>query len=294
MTVHSHGELSDGSTAPSTHGPSSDVFRQRVLDLPGRTVTRVRSRRSGRTRCRVAWRGRTLPCACDRTAGNTARPRRRLGPRRAPCPERAPPGSSPDRPRNIPLERTWEGLVEVTQIERQVPLRRRPQTEVEDVRVSAHICTMSSGVRSRREVCRHDRSRPSEERPRRCHHATEANRHEVGEPAVVLGLQDFHGATASERRVDHAKPAPRYTLSSLAADRSSTAGRRASRTRGGIGPPMPRPARLTHEAHRIGRYRAAIPHRAWDPSAPSPHPAGRRQPARSVTPGPDRERRATR
>ena len=41
-----------------------------------------------------------------------------------------------------------QGLVEVAQIERQVPLRRRPQTEVEDVRISAHL-HHESGVRSR-------------------------------------------------------------------------------------------------------------------------------------------------
>ena len=110
--------------------------------------------------------------------------------------------------RHVPLERAGKGLVEVAQIERQVPFRRRPQPEVEDVGVSAHL-HHEPGVRTRREVCGHHRRRPSVERPRRCHHAPEANRYEVGEPDVVLGFEDPHGAPLSERRIDDAEPAPR-------------------------------------------------------------------------------------
>ena len=165
-------------------------------------MTRVRSRRSGRTRCRAAWRWRTSPCACDTTAGNE-RPRPRLG-----GVDRVVPSEHHQarrQARDVPLERTREGLVEVAEIERQVPLRRRPQTEVEDVCISTHL-HHESGVRSRREVGCHDRSCPSEERPGRCHHAAEANRHEVGETTVVLRFQSFQGAAETERRVDDSEP----------------------------------------------------------------------------------------
>ena len=72
-------------------------------------------------------------------------------------------------------------------------------------------------MRSRREVGCHDRSCPSEERPGRCHHPAEANRHEVGETTVVLRFQGFQGAAETERRVDDSEPAPRCALPRLAA-----------------------------------------------------------------------------
>ena len=172
---------------------------------------------------------------------------------------------------DVPLERTRKGLVEVAQIERQVPLRRRPQTEVEHVRITAHL-HHEFCVRSRGKVRRHDRSRPSKERPRRCHHAAEANRHEIGEPDVVLGFQGFHDAADTERRIDHAETAPRCTLSRLAANRTSTAGRESGRTRGGTGPRGLRRNRRVHDAHRVGQYKTTIEDRASAVTPASPGP----------------------
>ena len=40
---------------------------------------------------------------------------------------------------DVPLERAGQRLVEVAQVERQLPLRRGPQSEVQDVRVAAQL-----------------------------------------------------------------------------------------------------------------------------------------------------------
>ena len=59
---------------------------------------------------------------------------------------------------DVPLERAGQGLVEVAEIEHQVPLRRRPQAEVEDVRVAAQLHHQPA-VRPRREISGHDGGR---------------------------------------------------------------------------------------------------------------------------------------
>jgi hypothetical protein len=54
----------------------------------------------------------------------------------------------------IPFERSRQRLIEVTHIEQQLPLGRRPVAEVQDVRVTAHLDS-EPGMRRRSEIGGH-------------------------------------------------------------------------------------------------------------------------------------------
>ena len=73
------------------------------------------------------------------------------------------------QPLEIPLEGAGEGLVEVTEIEHQVPLWRRPQAEVEDVRITTEL-DIETAIGLRGEVSGHDAGGTSVEVPRRDRH----------------------------------------------------------------------------------------------------------------------------
>ena len=63
-----------------------------------------------------------------------------------------------DKPGHVPLERPRKRLVEVAKIERQLPLRGRPQPEVQEVGVATQLHRQTR-VGTGREVCRHHRRR---------------------------------------------------------------------------------------------------------------------------------------
>jgi hypothetical protein len=89
-------------------------------------------------------------------------------------------------PFEIPLERTRQRLVKIPQVELQVALGRRPETEIEHVRVAAEL-DVQPAVRLRGEVVGHDCGGTSEVGPRRRGHAPVPQRHELGDPEPALG-----------------------------------------------------------------------------------------------------------
>ena len=99
-------------------------------------------------------------------------------------------------PHHIPLERAREGLVEVTEVERELPFRRGPQPEVEDMSVTAQLHGQTA-VRPRGEVGGHDGGGTAVVGPRRGRHAAVADGHQVGRPHGVLGEHGSQGVMAT-------------------------------------------------------------------------------------------------
>ena len=89
-------------------------------------------------------------------------------------------------PLDVPLERAWEGLVEVAQVEHQVALRRRPEAEVEDVCIPAELHRQSA-VRPRGEISGHHRRGAAVIVPGRLRHPLMSDRDQVGHADLVLG-----------------------------------------------------------------------------------------------------------
>ena len=87
---------------------------------------------------------------------------------------------------DVPLERAGEGFIEVTQVERQVPLRCSPEAEVQDVRIAAELHDQPA-VGLRCEVTSHDRRGAPVVVPGRGRHALVPDRNEFADPDVVLG-----------------------------------------------------------------------------------------------------------
>ena len=162
----------------------------------------------------VARSGCGTPSSAARTA--PSRFRRRSWPRGP----RASTVQAGDHPHHVPFERTREGLVEVTEIERQLPFRRRPQPEVEDVGVPAQLHRQPA-VRPRGQVGGH---------------------HRRGTAVVVHGdaaMRPWRIGTSSA-------PASAFWASTVSAERRGRGGRGAShRGRGeaiAAGPPARSPA----------------------------------------------------
>ena len=85
----------------------------------------------------------------------------------------------------IPLEGAGQGFVEVAQVEQQVPLGRRPESEIEDVGIAAEL-HLEAAVRFRRQVGGHHRGRPPVIVPRRHRHAPVPEGHQIGRANLVL------------------------------------------------------------------------------------------------------------
>ena len=88
-------------------------------------------------------------------------------------------------PVEVPFERARERLVEVPEIEGQVPLRSGPQSEVEDVSIAAEL-DLDAAVGPRREVRGHDGRRTAEVVPRGQGHPTVAQGEELRIADVLL------------------------------------------------------------------------------------------------------------
>ncbi len=87
---------------------------------------------------------------------------------------------------DIPFEGAGKGFVEVAHIEQQVPLRRGPQAEVQDVGVTAQLDDQPA-VGLGREVAGHDRRGAPVVGPRGGRHAVMADGNELGNAGLVLG-----------------------------------------------------------------------------------------------------------
>ena len=112
------------------------------------------------------------------------------------------------QPHQIPLERAREGLVEVTEVERQLPLRRGPQPEVEDMGVTAHLHRQTT-VGPRGEVGGHDGGGTAEVGPRRRRHAAVADGNQVGRPIGVLREHGSQGVMTAPASVPITRILPR-------------------------------------------------------------------------------------
>ena len=87
---------------------------------------------------------------------------------------------------DVPFERPGQRFVEVAQVEREVPLRRGPQAEVKDVRVTAQLDDQPA-VGLRRQVAGHDRRGAPVVVPRGERHPVVPDGNELGNPDLVLG-----------------------------------------------------------------------------------------------------------
>ncbi len=85
----------------------------------------------------------------------------------------------------VPLEGAGQGLVEVAQVEGQVPLRCGPQPEVEHVRVTAQLHRQPA-VRLGRQVGGHHRGGAAVVVPRRDRHPLVADGDQLGNPELAL------------------------------------------------------------------------------------------------------------
>jgi hypothetical protein len=88
---------------------------------------------------------------------------------------------------DVPLERAGKGLVEVAQVEGQVPLRRGPQSEVQHVSVPAQLHRQPA-VQLAGEVGSHDRRGAPVVIPRRGRHPLMPDGNQLRDPDLVLRL----------------------------------------------------------------------------------------------------------
>ena len=95
----------------------------------------------------------------------------------------------------VPLERAMKRLVEIVDVEHEVPLGRGEKPEVGQVGVAAHLDD-DPGVRCRSEVGGHRQRGTAVERERRDGHATVSDRDELGDPRRRLLLEQRHGVGA--------------------------------------------------------------------------------------------------
>ena len=88
------------------------------------------------------------------------------------------------------VEGPGQRLVEVAQVEGQVPLGRRPEAEVQDVGITAEL-DLEPGVLGRGEVGGHDRRGPAVEVPGCGRHASVADGDQLRDAVVTLGHDDL-------------------------------------------------------------------------------------------------------
>ena len=104
-----------------------------------------------------------------------------------------------DQPLDVPLERPGVRLVEVVDVEDEVALGAREQTEVRQVGIAAQLDDQSAagGVG---EVGGHQQCCPSVEREGRDHHATVADGNQIGHSRYRLLFEQRHRVGAILRR----------------------------------------------------------------------------------------------
>ena len=112
---------------------------------------------------------------------------------------------------HVVFEGARKRLVEVVQVEEQLPLRRCERTEVREVRVAAELhVEPSSGCVL--QVRGHDLRRAPVERERRNHHAPVAHRHEISLTRGVLLLEQRNRVPAIRRGLPAGMTGRRYSL----------------------------------------------------------------------------------
>jgi hypothetical protein len=87
---------------------------------------------------------------------------------------------------DIPLKRAGQGFVEVAQVERQIPLRRSPQAEVQDMGIAAQLHHQPA-VGLATQIAGHDRGGAPEIVPRRDGHALMPEGNQFGHADLILG-----------------------------------------------------------------------------------------------------------
>ncbi len=94
------------------------------------------------------------------------------------------------QPLDIPLPGARQGLVEIVDVEDEITLWGGKPAKVGQVRVTAEL-RVEAGLWGRGEIRGHDHRRAAVEGEGRGEHAPIANRHEVGDPALRLLLQQL-------------------------------------------------------------------------------------------------------
>jgi hypothetical protein len=128
-------------------------------------------------------------------------------------------GPAPPDSREIPLERA------TGQIERQLPFRCCPQTEVQDVRVTAQL-DVQPGVGGPGQIGGHHRGGTPIERPGRDRHSIHPYRHQRCQPRGVLAQHDRQRVVAACRRIPRGQLLARKPLPSGATRRDPVNPRR--------------------------------------------------------------------
>jgi hypothetical protein len=100
---------------------------------------------------------------------------------------------------HVPLPWPRQCLVEIVHIEDEIPLRRREQSEVDQVRITARL-DRDAGRRAPGEIIRHDRGTSAIEGERRGQHPAVTNRDQVLLPGPGLYLEDVDGIRPIGRR----------------------------------------------------------------------------------------------
>ena len=235
--------------------------------------------------------------------------------RRAVLPPRHP--DARDQPAHVPLPRPGVRLVEVVEVEDQVPLGGGVEAEVAQVGVTADD-RQDAGRGQAREVLGHDRRRTAQEGERRGRHPADPHRHEPCDPAMVGDLHEVDGVEPVGGRLPATQGRARRALPQLVAPARTArrAGWRVGAARRtprrpwprGRGAPAGRWSPRAAPRHAISQKRAAgagvtvrspptgrspAPRAASRrPGAPAPRRrTPRRHPRRSPSPAPRRSRR---
>ena len=164
---------------------------------------------------------------------------------------------------DVPLPRAGQGLVEVVDVEDELPFGCSEHAEVRQMRVAATLHPYS-GMRCVREVGSHDRGRAAVERERRDEHAPVANGHELGHPLLGLLLEDRDRIWTIRSRFE-----ARMRRSGRVAARVATAGDAFVDTQ-----PLPAPRRRERRIRPCLRRRLPIRHAAMFARSGSSVPSG--------------------
>ena len=114
------------------------------------------------------------------------------------------------KPLHVPLPGPGKRLVEVVDVEQQLPLGRREDPEVREVGVAAEL-NGDARARGRREIGRHDQRRAAEEGERRREHPAMTHRDELLDPIRALLLEQRNRVGPIVRRLPRAVARPRRT-----------------------------------------------------------------------------------
>ena len=104
-----------------------------------------------------------------------------------------------DQALQVPFPRCRERLVEVVEVEDQIPLGRGERTEVQQVAVAARL-HLDAGGRQGGEVVRHQSRRAAQEGERSSDHASVADRHQFRQSPSIRLLQDLDRIPSLSRR----------------------------------------------------------------------------------------------